>query len=273
LNKWVLPFFLYLKSALIACVNLIIAITHTAIHAIMAVSYAYLSAVWAGSENPVWPHLVLVPLSAIAGIAVGAGIIFERSKYSEKVQLIAFWLVVLGVAIESVCTIGLFVVDERISGAQQSKIGAQNREIIELEKRIAPREINKDERAIIADLLRPFGAIPFDLCITPGVEDSFIHDIENTLAMAGWVVQNFGGNDATPEQLKVPPGNDPGIGVCGLTGVRIVIDSSHESQFDKPAATLRAALWALGMAADAGAITGDHMMRPEIMHIQIGIRL
>jgi hypothetical protein len=93
-----------------------------------------MSAVWAGTENPLWPHLVLIPGSVLAGIAVGAGIVFERPEYPESVHRIAFWLVVAGVAVESIMTVSLFVVDERISGAQQDKIFV-------LEKEAAPRDL------------------------------------------------------------------------------------------------------------------------------------
>jgi hypothetical protein len=82
----------------------------------------YLSAVWAGTEDPFWPHLVLVPLSVVAGIAVGVGIVLERPKYCPAIHRIAFWLVVVGVAIESLCTVALFITDERISLALETEI-------------------------------------------------------------------------------------------------------------------------------------------------------
>ena len=105
----------------------------------MAMMYEYLSAVWAGTENPLWPHLVLVPGSVLAGIAVGAGIVLERPKFSEAIQRVAFWLVVLGIAIESICTVSLFLVDERISAAQESKIIS-----------LLPRELSAVSRAKFA---------------------------------------------------------------------------------------------------------------------------
>jgi len=58
----------------------------------------------------------------VASIAVGVGIIFERPKYSAAVHRVAFWLVVTGIVVEAICTIFLFVFDEGISSAQQSKI-------------------------------------------------------------------------------------------------------------------------------------------------------
>ena len=112
----------YLRHAAIAAISFISAIIETIIHTTIAPIYAYISAVWAGTENPLWLHLVLIPGSVLAGVAVGLGIVFERPKCSEAVQHIGFWLVVLGVAVESLCTVSLFVVDERISIAQQSTI-------------------------------------------------------------------------------------------------------------------------------------------------------
>lgn len=77
---------------------------------------------FSGELDPFWPHVVLLSVAVLASIAVGAGIIFERPKYSAAVHRIAFWLVVSGIAIEAVCTIFLFVFDEGISQAQQNKI-------------------------------------------------------------------------------------------------------------------------------------------------------
>lgn len=145
MSKWFIPLFLYLKNTITACANLIADVTRTIIHVTIAVPYAYFSTVWAGTENPVWPHLLLVPLSAIAGIAVGVGIVFERPKYSEKIHRLAFWLIVLGIAAESVCTISLFVVDERISGAQKDKI-------IALDEEISPRKLTAGQIAALESL-------------------------------------------------------------------------------------------------------------------------
>ena len=94
----------------------------------------------------------------------------------------AFWLVVAGVAIEAVCTIFLFVFDEGISTAQQSRIGALDAEVsdtrntaktalasaqhnvdvandlleenLRLRAKIADREVRPDDRALIRERLR-----------------------------------------------------------------------------------------------------------------------
>jgi hypothetical protein len=88
----------------------------------MAAMLTYFSTVWAGEADPLWPHAILLSVSIIAAFTVGAGILLESPKYSAAVHRIATWLVLGGIAVESLCTIALFVFDERISGAQQSKI-------------------------------------------------------------------------------------------------------------------------------------------------------
>jgi len=122
----------FLRSANIAWINRTVASATTLIQTTMAAIYAYMSAVWAGTEDPLWPHLILIPTSVLAGIAVGVGIVFERPKCSEKFQKIGFCCVVVGIAVECVCTVFLFGVDERISNAQQSKIVALESQIIAL---------------------------------------------------------------------------------------------------------------------------------------------
>ncbi len=98
----------------------------------------YISGFLSGGVEPFWPHVWLLSISVLASFAVGAGIILEGPKYSSSVHRIAFWLVVVGIAIEALCTIFLFAFDEGISSAQQSKI-------IKLETQIAARPFTKSQ--------------------------------------------------------------------------------------------------------------------------------
>jgi hypothetical protein len=50
-----------------------------------------------------------------------------------------------GIAVESLCTVFLFVFDESISAKQQSTIGLQNAQIISLETQIAARRLDKSQ--------------------------------------------------------------------------------------------------------------------------------
>jgi hypothetical protein len=112
----------------------------------------YIASILAGTADPFWTHLVLLSLSVLGGMVVGAAIIFEAEKYSNRVQQSAKWAVIAAVAVESACTISLFVIDECISGAQQSKI-------VSLETKLAPRTLTVIAEGEIATDLRPFAPI------------------------------------------------------------------------------------------------------------------
>ncbi|HWG68719.1 MAG TPA: hypothetical protein VN692_04800 [Steroidobacteraceae bacterium] len=116
----------------------------TIIHAKIAAILAYFSAVWAGEATPGWPHAILLFIS-IGGAAVCAvGIVFEAEKRkSHPLHRIAEKLVIWGVVIEALCTISLFVFDERISNAQESKIV----ELEQLTARAIKTAGEADERA------------------------------------------------------------------------------------------------------------------------------
>ena len=98
----------------------------------------YLSNFFSGGVDSTWPHIILLSVTVLASFAVAAGIIFESPKYSETIHRVATRLVIGGVAVEAVCTIFLFVFDEGISNAQQSKI-------IALEMRLAPRSLTAEQ--------------------------------------------------------------------------------------------------------------------------------
>jgi hypothetical protein len=109
----------------------------------------YIIALLSGTAAPFWPHFVLISGSVLAGIAVGAGIILEAPEYRTSVHRVAKWLVIAGVTVESLCTVCLFVFDERISSQQQETI-------ISLEKQIAPRQLNDDQSAALAVIFAGF---------------------------------------------------------------------------------------------------------------------
>ncbi|MFZ1964848.1 MAG: hypothetical protein WAU78_15520 [Roseiarcus sp.] len=117
-------------SAKILFASIVIAAIAANIHPIIAATLTYVSAFISGTMDPLWPHVGLLSVSVAASVAVGAGIIFEGQKYSPYVHRVAFWLVVVGIVFEAVCTIFLFVFDEGISSAQQSRIEKQQSEIL-----------------------------------------------------------------------------------------------------------------------------------------------
>jgi hypothetical protein len=96
-------------------------------------------------------HVYLLAGDVLATIAVGVGIVWEHG--SAEVRVVANRLVIWGVVAETLCSLALFSFDEKISGAQESTIGAQQSKIIALETRIAPRQLTSDQQKSIADAL------------------------------------------------------------------------------------------------------------------------
>jgi hypothetical protein len=139
----------------------------------------YLSDFPSGTADPFWPHVILLSVSVVASFAVGAGIIFEAPKYSEFVHRVAIGLIIAGVVIEAACTIFLFVFDEGISSAQQSKI-------IALETKLAPRTLSDSEVAEIAATLHRFSAPEFTIGSYGGEAAALAARLRTLLEKAGW---------------------------------------------------------------------------------------
>jgi hypothetical protein len=124
---------------IILFISFIIAIVLTLNQPNIAAILTYASKFGSGELSSGWPHFWLLFISVLASFAVGAGILLERPEYSAY-HSIAFWLVIIGIAIEACCTIFLFVFDEGISAAQRDPIAAQQGRIIELDGKTAVAE-------------------------------------------------------------------------------------------------------------------------------------
>lgn len=142
----------------------------------------YMSRFLSGDLEPFWPHVTLLSLAVLASIAVGGGIIFERPKYPPSVHRVAFWLVVGGIAIEAVCTIFLFVFDEGISNAQQSKIVALDRQLLQIR---FPRSLDTEKfKSGIAEIPSQVFEVFYDRGAADGQNLAF--QIFVALHIAGW---------------------------------------------------------------------------------------
>jgi hypothetical protein len=150
-------------------------------HVSIATMLTYVSAFTSGGLEPFWPHFVLLSLSILASFAVGAGIIFESPKYSAAAHQVALWLVIVGVVAEAACTICLFVFDEGISGAQQSKI-------IALENRLAARSLLDGQFSDVVKRLKQFNGQEFDILTYWKNPESLAitNRIYDALLKAGW---------------------------------------------------------------------------------------
>lgn len=193
----------------------------------MAAIATDVSAFLSGELEPFWPHFVLLSVSIVSSFAVAAGIILESPKYSESIHRIANKLVIGGVAVEALCTIGLFVFDEGISGAQQSRIAelqksnnfllAQGQEAeafasrarrdaakanehaAQLEKEAAeaqlalqrfkaPRWLTQLQQDALVDTMRPFAPQEYALSAGEGQEaENLLCLLDSLLQRAGWV--------------------------------------------------------------------------------------
>jgi hypothetical protein len=191
----------------------------------------------------------------LAAFTVGAGILLESPKYSATVHKVATWLVLGGIAVESLCTVLLFVVDERISNAQQSKI-------IALETRLAPRTVTM---AALSERLRGFAGTNFD---TAAMQDSepmtLLVQIEDALLAAQWVQVDWKGG---PMQLDRPGRHDAGI--IAASGVVVQVDAQKLSQFGSAVRALVSVLKAENIDASANVVLNPSSTTDAI-HIAVG---
>jgi hypothetical protein len=193
----------FFKSDIILLAGCVIAIILTLNQPIIAAALTYVSILLSGEVSPFWRHVCLLSFSVAASVAVGAGIIFERPKYSPSVHRVAFWLVVVGIAVEAVCTIFLFVFDEGISHAQQSKI-------ISLEEYISGRRMTKGEFDAIQALKGKVQTVGISMeahcpdCINFGTQITRAFDHAGIKVIANFPGFEGGGNGCVYD----PPGTE-----------------------------------------------------------------
>jgi hypothetical protein len=193
-----------------------IAIRETNNQARIAAMLTYFNAVLSGEAEPFWPHVILLSVSIMAAFAVGFGILLESPKYSAAVHRIATWLVLGGIAVESLCTVFLFVFDESISSKQQSTIESQNSQIIALETRLAPRHLSDDHKDKLVDRMSVFAGTKFAISSASSAEaETFAIEIADVLVLAKWqwISWPLGGIATNP------PKGRPQIGLDLMTGI------------------------------------------------------
>jgi hypothetical protein len=124
----------------------------------------YFNAFISGDLNSYWTHLWLLGGIFLFEVIVGIGIILEVTLPMTLRQIIATGMVVGGILVGIMLTLGLFVFDEGISSAQQSKI-------IALETQIAPRILTKEQHDELQSLRGKVLALSF--ISSPDVEPAF----------------------------------------------------------------------------------------------------
>jgi hypothetical protein len=208
----------------------------------------YASGFISGDLNPFWPHFILLSLSVLASIVVAFGIIFESPKFEEATHRIAMWLVIVGVAIEAVCTICLFVFDEGISRRQ-------NGEIIRLRQQVANRDLSEEETKTIAARLSVFAGQQVEISIYPvNFESNWISGkVYGLLLEARW-------NIGPPQQLSMPPN--------GLLVQGILIEATADPASQ---AAAKAAFEALKPTVASGLFHPSPLSNPEKPRVWIFI--
>jgi hypothetical protein len=168
---------------------------------------AYVSKFTSGGLEPFWPHFVLLTFSVVGSVAVGVGILLERPKYSAAVHRIATGLVISGVVVEAICTIALFVFDEGISQAQQSKIIALEAQLTGF---LEPRKLTQGQKTRIIQAIKPFPPVSFVAMFAPGEESwEFVLDISRTLRDAGWDWEPYPSGQGIPVWRSIDPNAPP----------------------------------------------------------------
>jgi hypothetical protein len=158
---------------IILFISCITAIMLTLSQPTTAVILTYASKIGSGELSAGWPHFWLLSISVLASFMVGAGILLERPEYSAF-HKIAFWLVIVGIAVEACCTIFLFVFDEGISNAQQSKIAdldtqliARTKELLAVRRQTADRSLSDEEQKSLTNALSPFSGQAAKIVLFP----------------------------------------------------------------------------------------------------------
>jgi hypothetical protein len=126
-----------------------------------------------------WRHLALLGGATVGGVLIGVGILKESEKWTG-----AAILILIGVVIEPIFTLWLFVYDENIGRAQQDKIIALESTI---EGFLQPRKLTQQQKDRIVSAIKPFPPVSFDAEFAPGEEPwEFVVDISVILRDAGW---------------------------------------------------------------------------------------
>ncbi|HML06775.1 MAG TPA: hypothetical protein VK430_01440 [Xanthobacteraceae bacterium] len=130
----------------------------------------YLSPLLSGDQDVL--RWALLGGAVTGGLAVGIGIFWEAHKLTAATAL-----VLVGVVVEAICTIFLFVIDESISRQQKEQI----------EQMLAHRKLGPEQKMRISSALAPYSPGEFVTATVPEDEAwGFVMEIAAALKADGW---------------------------------------------------------------------------------------
>jgi hypothetical protein len=177
-----------------------------------------------------WVHGVLIGSCVLGGILVGIGIIKEAEKWS-----IAVFLVLVGVILEAIFTIALFVYDESISHEQQSIIRAQNDKIIFLERHLEARSLTPEESAPVAHRIAQaipadIGPIAFEFAASNDEEIGLAIDLaDHVFSRIGWDWVDWPSDMIGAFSINLPI-QKRRVGSIPLSGIQVQISDPRLSK-------------------------------------------
>lgn len=136
----------------------------------------------------------------------------------------------------------------------------------ELSELTTPRALTPDVRAMIADKMKPFAGIQFDVALNPDTEtQTFLLQLEDVLAAAGWKEIDWAGAKPTLTRNKHSL-----AGVVALSGVVIQMRVDQVAKLSSAANALAAALQLEGISASAELGQGIKDENAAALHILVG---
>jgi hypothetical protein len=198
-----------------------------------------------------WQHAALLGGATIGGALVGIGILLETKRGS-----LAAILVLIGVIIEPIFTLWLFVYDENLARGQ-------NDQIISLQRRLAFRSLSDAQFADLVEKLKPTGAQTFQVITYWRDEEALAiaNRMADALIKAGWTI----------DQPKT---------FTALVGVEAGVWVSYDGRADKKVAdAAKALVYALLQheiyaELDAQAVANPPTNQPtsDKINIEVGIK-
>ena len=144
----------------------------------------YFSALLSGDQDTLRSALLFG--AVLGGILVGVGILWEAKKLDAATAT-----VFVGIVIEAICTIFLFVTDERISRQQQSQIEIASKRAADAEEKLvayrAQRYLTQGQKTRMAEVTNDFPSVPFVAYTALDQEPwTLVLDIASNLRTGGW---------------------------------------------------------------------------------------